>query len=702
MGKIFLKSICNFTKQLLRKTFSVFFFESLRNWLLNKKGLSLSIRRPKSAVRIITGHISIEGRAVNLKHNTTAPVRVIIKHAFFFWKKKQILTIALTPNPEPTNLPEISGTAENNTGFSEKISMRAGVWTLLIQAKASNGQWITGKRFLLFDYPTLKKKLWRPYWYRNYKVWTKIEKRGLTRDIKDEINRHITSMPRKPTFSVILDLSRSNHNIHATFQSLRNQIYPHFEICILGYSKTHNTISAFDANNIHYLENDKVLDVHGDYCIFIDAGDCLHPYALYEFASALNCKPELDILYGDEDTIDRHGNHDAPFFKPDWSPDYLEVLNYIEFPSCYKSQLAIAGYSNRCLYDLALCSTEVTQNIFHIPKVLGHRDKANVINGEYQRRNKSYCKSLQSRLKRTGRIGQVSEHPKYAGAFTYTSCLKTSPLISIIVPTNGSILEINERKIDLLANLITQIHERSSYQNIDVVVVENGNLSASQENVLKKFGCRTTRFLEAQPNIARKINQGVRHSSGDYLLILNDDIEILTDDWLERMVRHFEKPGIGIVGCRLLYPEGSIQHAGVVYVNGHPQHVSRNRKGDESGYFFSTALVRNYVAVTGACMMTPRDVFLKTGGYNERFPINYNDIEYCLKVRQSGDRIVYDGTCVLTHLESASRTSGIKPFEKELYERDVSRLLSSDPYYNHEVFNTENPSFKFCINRKSP
>ena len=100
--------------------------------------------------------------------------------------------------------------------------------------------------------------------------------------------------------------------------------------------------------------------------------------------------------------------------------------------------------------------------------------------------------------------------------------------------------------------------------------------------------------------------------------------------------------------------------------------------------------------------MTPRDVFLKTGGYNEMFPINYNDIEYCLKVRQSGGRIVYDGTCVLTHLESASRTSGIKPFEKELYERDVSRLLSSDPYYNHEVFNTENPSFKFCINRKSP
>ena len=253
-------------------------------------------------------------------------------------------------------------------------------------------------------------------------------------------------MPKKPAFSVILDLSRSNNNIDATVQSLSKQIYPHFEICILGYSKSHDTISVVDATNIHYLENDKVSDVHGDYCIFIDAGDRLHPYALYEFASAINCKPELEILYGDEDTIDRHGNHDVPFFKPDWSPDYLEVFNYIEFPSCYKSHLAIAGYSNQCLYDLALCSTEVTQKIFHIPKVLGHRDKENVIHGVYQERNKSYCKSLQSRLQRTGRIGQVSEHPKYAGAFTYTSCLRTSPLISIIVPTNGSVLNINETK----------------------------------------------------------------------------------------------------------------------------------------------------------------------------------------------------------------------------------------------------------------
>ena len=698
MRNTFLRLTLTFVRNVSRIITVTFSFEWLLNSRLQRNNLLLHIERPRSTIRVVRESISIKGSAVDLEKKESAPVRAVITNTIFIWKKKRIISIdSSNENGDRHELKDLlkdSDVTIEDIGFFEQISLRSGIWLLAIQIKSATGHWLSGKHIILVVYPT---KFWIPRKPRNYSLWIRRERKGITEDVKEEMKRHVSSMALKPIFSIILDLKRGTRNFKKTLKSLREQTYPHFEICILRDEQSTASTISDNSTDIRFL-NDGLSDIRGDYCIFIDAGDRLHRYALYEFASSINHEPKADVLYGDEDTLDTAGNHSNPFHKPDWSPDYLEVFNYLEFPSCYKSKLAIAGYKNHCLYDLALRSTEAGQRIIHIPKVLGHRDTKARVDGGNSDRNTTYSKSLQSRLLRTGRLGKVSEHPLYAGSFTYTPCLRKNPKISIVIPTAGNTRNINERNVDLLPNLITQIYERSTYKNIDCVVVDNGTLSESQSDVLKKFGCRTTSFQEKKPNIARKINQGASQSNGEYLLILNDDIEILTPDWLERMVRHFEKTGVGIVGCRLLYPEGTIQHAGIVYVNGHPEHVSRRKNGDESGYFYSTASVRNYLAVTGACMMTPRDIFFKTGGYNENFPINYNDIEYCLKLRQIGYRVVYDGTCCLAHLESASRAAGIKRSEEIEYQQNISGLLSTDPYYNNDVFNLKKPAFQFEIN----
>ena len=204
-------------------------------------------------------------------------------------------------------------------------------------------------------------------------IYVKQKNKALNNVIFSEKQRHAALMIEKPTFSIIIVADQSQREILKTLASIQEQLYQPHEVFLSGDDRSPIQGHTLEATKLRWLQLNNLKEITGSHCIFIEAGDRLHAHALYEFASAMNAEPGRDIIYADEDTIDERGLFSNPFFKPDWSPDYLEVFNYMEFPCCYRTKLVIPGYQNHCLYDLALRSTEQSERVYHIPKVLGHR-----------------------------------------------------------------------------------------------------------------------------------------------------------------------------------------------------------------------------------------------------------------------------------------------------------------------------------------
>ena len=662
------------------------------NWLflrhLKKSNIRAKVDRPSSSIRVIHNQITVTGWAFDETSKDVAPVRAKVGN--------ETVSSCMENKFDFFNKEKHSKKNVRDFGFTISLSLLPGIRRVFIQAQSSQQKWITVRRFVLIVLP--KFRLWNilPGSALTYNQSVIEENKALDENIIAEIEQHIALMIRQPTFSIIIVITQNEReNVLRTLRSVERQIYPPHEILLTSDVRLESRDYSLDSNELHLPELKNLEDIHGDYCQFIKAGDQLHSHALYEFASSINTHAQVDIIYADEDVVDGYGRFSNPFFKPDWSPDYLEVFNYIEFPCCYCTKLVVSGYQNYCQYDLALRSTEVSDHIVHIPKVLGHRWKTSALMKHKKTKGDSERQYLQHRLSRTGRSGEITEHIKHRGCYVIKPQLTKNPLVSIVIPTAGNTRHIKGKPIDLVSNLVTQIFTRSTYTNKEVIIVESGTLSEKQTQILDHHQCKITSDLADDVNISRKINLGAKKASGEYLLILNDDIEILTKNWLERMLGHFEKPGVGVVGCRLLYPKGTIQHAGVVFVQGHPEHVCRRNRGDEAGYFFSSCAPRNFMAVTGACMMTPRQIFLDVGGYNVDLPINYNDIAYCLSLREKQLRIVCDNGVAMTHLESASREKSIASSENAIFERLWSEKIVTDPFYNNERFNQTKPMFHF-------
>jgi GT2 family glycosyltransferase len=252
------------------------------------------------------------------------------------------------------------------------------------------------------------------------------------------------------------------------------------------------------------------------------------------------------------------------------------------------------------------------------------------------------------------------------------------------------VLEYNGRQIDLIVACLESIVARSTYKNVEFVIVDNGDFDRGR---LKHIGIRNITFVTyalPEVNIAKKINLGASRAKGDFLIILNDDIEVLADDWIERMLAHFEKPHVGVVGGKLLYPGLTIQHAGVVMCGGDPEHVRRGAARDDLGYAFSTCCARNYLAVTGAMAMVRARDFWSVGGYSEDFPIDFNDIDFCLKLHEAGRLAVYEPGAELIHYESVSVVKPPRPQDHARFHKRWAGI-ASDPFYNEFCF-TKHPA----------
>jgi glycosyltransferase involved in cell wall biosynthesis len=635
---------------------------------------------PVKFINITKDFCSFSGWAFNLRTRLPVRLRMFVgkKGHYLYSKSREDVRQALKPEYD---LPL-------ETGFTATVMFSAGFYKIRIEAEI-NGLWTPIRHcfFLCLSGKNIQRKM-------SYTDWERLEKRRL-KEVLPEIKRHIDVMTYKPMFTVIIDPGTDAADLEDTIQSIRDQLYTACDICILAGA---DGVSFSLPDDIKFLKDISVSDVSGDFIVFMQSGQRLAVDALYEFANALNQYPEMDLVYADEDSCNVRGSRYDPFHKPDWSPDYLETFNYIGFPACFRTEIARGCFVKAHMYDFVLRFTEATSKVMHLAKVLGHtlEKKKNV--GVLAHTAALDIEALSGRLIRTGRRGAVHEHPLYKGCYEFKLDLKHSPLVSVIIPTAGKTVHAAGRQIDLIENVIGEIRNISTYKNIEIIVVDNGDLSPSQIKAIEEAECKRTTCFDPVFNFSRKLNLGVAMAHGEFLLLLNDDIEILTPSWIEKMLEHFEKPHVGVVGVKLLYPDEKTQHVGMVHNYGNPDHVRRFFPRNEAGYFFSTCGVRNYSAVTGACMMTPSKIYQKVGGYSEELAVNYNDVDYCMKVRKRGFWVVYAASIELTHLESQSRDASVNLEEIAWYHRQWAAEIVQDPFYNQRFLTVASPTFVPCIN----
>jgi O-antigen biosynthesis protein len=414
-----------------------------------------------------------------------------------------------------------------------------------------------------------------------------LHRRDLDPDELPELRRHIALMTAKPLFVIYLE-SDAPHSLARIRDMLQVQIYERWVLCI-------------DLDAI--LRRVEQLPPEDWRLLWLDGSETLHSSALYSYASKINESPLADLIYADEDEIDDAGYRARRFFKPDWSPDYFESFNFVGTAACLSGRVCTPMLGKaRGPYDLLLMATEAVRRVEHIRRVLIHR-AAGLDSPKPREQIAQEMDALGRRLRRTGRTGIVTPLRPDRACYDIRLTLPANPLVSIVIPTLGEIVEIDGRQIDLLFNCLDTLAATSTYKNIEIVVIHNGDLGRARLEAVAKRGIKTLAY-RGDPNVARKINIGAAASLGDYLLLMNDDIEPIAPDWVERLLEHFEKPHVGVVGAKLLFPSMKIQHAGLVLINAKPEPLrSEYPRGDE-GYYFSTCAVRNFSALTGAVMMT--------------------------------------------------------------------------------------------------
>ncbi len=339
--------------------------------------------------------------------------------------------------------------------------------------------------------------------------------------------------------------------------------------------------------------------------------------------------------------------------------------------------------------------TERARRVVHVPRVLYHWRTLETSTAGAGEEAKPWAfeagaRAVQAHCERIGLQARVERDEKDPGVYHLQPNLDHEPAVSIVIPTNGQKREVRYEQVTLVEHCVRSIVEKSTYSDYEIVCVVDSSTDSDVLDNLRAIAGDRLRLVgyDRKFNFSAKINLGAIHSEGEQLLLLNDDMEVLTPDWIERLVMYAQHPGIGAVGARLLWEDGRLQHAGVLFENGGlPGHIYRGYAGDFKGYSNNVFVAQNYLAVTGACMMTPLDAFKEVGGLSTKLPVNYNDMDYCLKLRSEGLRVVYDPDTVLYHFESSSRSSDVEDWEKEAL---VGRWLpltavdpSTNPYLTH-------------------
>jgi len=516
-----------------------------------------------------------------------------------------------------------------------------------------------------------------------------------------------------PRFSVLTPVYNTPAPIlWAMLQSVRTQTFEDWELCLVDDCSTAPHVREMlesaeredprirvrfreENGGIVAASNDALEMAEGEFLALLDHDDELHPDALALVHEALLGNPEADYVYTDEDKIDEAGHHSGPFFKPNWSPERMRTQMYTCHLSVLRRDLveAVGGFDAEFEgsqdWDLVLKVTERARAVLHVPRILYHwRMIATSAAGGGEAAKpwafEAGKRAVQAHCERIGLQARVERDPEDPGVYRLEPELTEQPLVSIVIPTRGSSREVRYEEVMLVEHCVRSIVETSTYENYEIVVVAD---TATPPEVLEKLreiaGERLTLVAWDRPfSFSAKINLGAVRSRGEHLLLLNDDMEVVTSNWIERMVMYSSLPEVGAVGGKLLWEDGRLQHVVVRFDQGLPGHLYRGFSGSFKGYANDVLIAQNALAVTGACLMTRRDLFEELGGLSSVLPVNYNDIDYCLKAHTSGRRVVYDPDLVLYHFESSSRETDVHDWEKDrLLERWLPHTMV-DPFSN--------------------
>lgn len=538
-------------------------------------------------------------------------------------------------------------------------------------------------------------------WYENHKA--------LPEELEKQKNE---KWKRKPLISIVVPVYNTPQVfLRQMIESVQNQSYSEWELCIGNASPENKEMKKIleeyknDARikEVEIPENkgisqntNRAMEIaSGEWIGLLDHDDLLAPNALYEIAKAVNEHPDAEVIYTDEDKVTTDlKEHFQPHLKPDFNLDLLRSNNYIcHFFVASRDLIKRVGgfrpeFNGAQDYDLILRCTEQAKQIVHIPKILYHWrvHKASTADNPA---SKMYAfdagkRAIEEHLVRCRTKGTV-QHTKDLGFYRVKYEVCGEPLVSIIIP--------NKDQAEALKKCLDSIREKTSYRNYEIIIVENNSEEPETFAFYKKIAGEKIKIVtwEGEFNYSAINNFGVRHARGDYLLLLNNDVEIINGDWLTEMLSHCQRKEVGIVGAKLYYPDNTIQHAGIIIgIGGVAGSVFVGLPRAFSGYLHKASIQLDLSAVTAACMLVKRSVFEQVGGLEEKLKVAFNDVDFCLRVREKGYLVVYDPYAELYHYESKTRGAEdtkekIRRFQTEIeYMRShwIGLLKKGDPYYN--------------------
>ena len=545
----------------------------------------------------------------------------------------------------------------------------------------------------------------------DYAAWIRVNEPSLA-ELKKQFDLS-RSLKKKIFFSIVCPVYNPAADIFkALLDSLREQTYPYWELClgngnpnnvaiatiIRDYSSLDDRIKCVDIpQNLGIAQNtnEAIKISHGNYVGFVDHDDLLLSFALFEVAAAIIQNYPCELIYSDEDKIDDQGKvRFDPYFKSDFNLDLLRSNNYMPHFLVVKREIGEVigwlkpGYDGSQDYDFILRCVEQTTHIQHIPKILYHwRAIANSTSSGADAKIYTWNagqKALTDHLNRLGIEGEVvfGYHPntfqiKYHHSF---------PLVSIIIP--------NRDQVETLKVCIKSIFEKTIYPNYEIILIENGSQDIKTFVYYAELMAeeRVTVYQWTDPfNFSAVNNFGAQKANGDLLLFLNNDIEVINSDWLDRMVEYAVRPDIGAVGAKLYYPTNILQHGGVIMgLGGIAEHYHKFCPRESSGHFGLLRVARNVSAVTGACLLIRKNVFFEVNGFDKKYPIAFGDIDFCLTLRKKGYLNAWTPYAELYHYESLTRGLEDNDEKRARFQCEVETFLSKwhsvledyDPYYN--------------------
>ena len=544
-------------------------------------------------------------------------------------------------------------------------------------------------------------------WVRRYDT--------LTDEARTIMRSRIKLFKNRPTISVVMPTYNTPiHWLTEAIESVRNQIYPHWELCIADDASTDQAVRTvleryakedvrikvvFREQNGHIsaASNSALTLVSGQWVALLDHDDLLTEHALFWVADAINQNPEAGLIYSDEDKLDAKGQRFAPYFKCELNLELLLAQNMISHLSVYRSDLLKTlngfrlGFEGAQDYDLVLRAVEQLnpQQVVHIPRVLYHW-RAIPGSTALAADEKNYAAdtgrlAVAEHLKRRGLAAVVTAAPE-APQFNRVRFVLPDPLplVSVIIPTRDL--------VDLLSTCIESIFRLTTYPAFEIIIIDNGSSETATADFFASLPADRVKVVrdDSPFNFSALNNRGAKVARGDLLCLMNNDIEIITPDWLEEMVSFAVQSEIGCVGARLWYPDGRLQHGGVIVgLGGVAGHSHKYALKGLSGYFKRSVLHQSLCAVTAACIVVRRSCFEAVNGLDENFAVAFNDVDFCLRIKEAGYRNVWTPCAEMIHHESVSRGQNDTPDKQALFASEVQKMkgrwgekLLVDPAYS--------------------